>query len=180
MVKVIYADQAFQSCKTELIEQGITLLCCDTNSHVHFIKQGIRFVKERVRCVRSMLPKEMKCIPTRLMRELVVSTVKMINSIRRKEGVHPVMSPRQIITGRRLVLPPYPPKSCVYAVKRGTTNSIDKGRTFVALYLHPNDEGGGYFVYNINTMQRSSACRVVGVNKKPIPFIYLVFDTINK
>ena len=26
------------------------------------------------------------------------------------------------------------------------------------------------FVYNINTMQRSSVCRVVGVNKKPIPF----------
>ena len=90
------------------------------------------------------------------------------------------MSPRQIITGRRLVLPPYPPKSCVYAVKRGTTNSIDKGRTFVALYLHPNDEGGGYFVYNINTMQRSSVCRIVWVNKKPIPFTDLVIDTINK
>ena len=29
-------------------------------------------------------------------------------------------------------------------------------------------------------MQRSSACRVVGVNKKPIPFDDLVIDTINK
>ena len=117
VVKVIYADRAFESCKTELSEQGITLLCCDTNSHVHFIEQGIRFVKERVRCVRSMLPQEIKRIPTRLMREFIVSTVKMINSIRRKRGVHPVMSPRQIITGRRMVLPPYPPGSCVYAVK---------------------------------------------------------------
>ena len=91
MVKVIYADQAFESCKTELSEQGITLLCCDTNSHVHFIERGIRFVKERIRYGRSMLPKEIKPIPTRLMQELVVLTVKMINSIRRKRGVHPVM-----------------------------------------------------------------------------------------
>ena len=49
VVKVIYADQAFESCKTELNEQGITLLCYDTNSHVHCIEQGIKFVKERVK-----------------------------------------------------------------------------------------------------------------------------------
>ena len=142
------------------------MLCCDINSHVPFIEQGIRFIKERVRCVRSMLPKEIKQIPTRLMRELVVSTVKMINSIRRKGRVHPVMSPRQIITGRRMVLPPYPPGLCVYAIKDGTTNSIDKMKTFATLHLRPNDEGGGHFVYNINTMQRSSACRVVGLNNE--------------
>ena len=58
VVKVIYADRAFESCKTELNEQGITLYCCDTNSHVPFIEQIIRFMKERVRCVRSMLLKK--------------------------------------------------------------------------------------------------------------------------
>ena len=45
VVKVIYADQEFESCKTELSEQGITLLCCDNNSHVPFIKRGTRFIK---------------------------------------------------------------------------------------------------------------------------------------
>ena len=160
VVKVIYAVWAFKSCKTELSEHGITLLCCDTNSHIPFIEQGIRFVKERVRCVRSMLSNEIKRIPTQLMGDSVVSTVKIINLIRRKGGVHPVMSPRQIITGRRMVLPPYPPESCVYAVKGNTIKSIDKTRTFIALYLRPNDEGGGHFIYNINTMQRSSVCRV--------------------
>ena len=114
------------------------------------------------------------------MRELVMSTVKMINSIRRKGGVHPVMSSRQIITGRRMKLPPYPPGSCVYAVRGGTTNSVDNMRSFAALYLRPNDEGGGHFVYNINTMQRCSACRVIGINKKPIPMPENVIDTINK
>ena len=158
VLKLIYVDCAFESCKSELNEQGITLLCCDTNSHVPFIKRAIRFVKERVRCVRSMLPKRIKRVPTRLMRILVVSTVKMANSIKRKEGVHPVMFPRLIMTRTKRVLPPYPPGSYVYGVRGGTTNSIDNSRTFAALYLRPNDEGGGHFVYNIHTIQRYSAC----------------------
>ena len=99
------------------------------------------------------------------MRELIISTVKMINSIRRKGGVHSVMSPRQIVTGRELILPPYPPGAVVYAVKGDSSNSIDEMRTFDALYLRPNDDGSGHFVYNINTMQRYLACRVIGVNK---------------
>ena len=180
VVKMIYVDGAFQSWKTKLIEQGITLYCCDTNSHVPFIERGIRFVKERNRCVRLMLPKEIKRLPARLMRELVVSAVKMINSRRRKRGVHPVMSPREIVTGKRMVLPSYPPGAYMYSVKGRTTNSIDNMRTFAALYLCPNDERGGYFVYNIATMQRSSACRVIRINKKPIPMTDLIIDTINK
>ena len=93
------------------------MVCCDTNAHVQFVERGIRFVKERIRCIRSMLPSKIKRIPSCLMRELIISTIKMINSIRRKGGVHPVMSPRQIVTGRKLVLPPYPPGAVVYAVK---------------------------------------------------------------
>ena len=108
-------------------------------------------------------------MPTRLMRELVASTVKMINSIKRKGGVHPMMLPRLIVTGRKLVLPPYSSGSYVYGVKGGTTNSIDNVRTFSVLYLRPNDEGGGHFEYNIHTIQRCSACRVIGIKEKPIP-----------
>ena len=90
------------------------------------------------------------------------------------------MLPRQIVTSRKMVLPPYPPGSCVYAVKGGTTNSIDNMRTFAALYLRPNDEVGGHFVYNINTMQKCSAGKVIGINKKPIPMTDLIIGTINK
>ena len=32
-VKMIYAYCAFESCETELSEQGIHLFCCDTNAH---------------------------------------------------------------------------------------------------------------------------------------------------
>ena len=90
------------------------------------------------------------------------------------------MSQRRIVTGRKMVLPLYPPGSCVYVVKEGTTNSIDNMRTFAALYLCPNNKGGGYFVYNIDTMQRCSLCRVIGINKKPIPMTDLIIGTINK
>ena len=99
-------------------------------------------MKERIRCVRSMLPRQIKRIPSRLMRELIASTVKMINSIRREGGVHLVMSPRQIVAGRKLVLSPYPPGAVVYAVKGDSSNSVDEMRTFDDLYLRPNDSGG--------------------------------------
>ena len=123
--------------------------------------------------------KEDKQVPAQLMRELVVSTVKMINSIRRKGRVHLVMSPRLIVTKRKIVLPPYPPKSHVYGVKGGTTNNTDNWRTFPALYLRPNDERGRHFVYNIHTIQRCSACQVIGIKKKPILMGNNVIETIN-
>ena len=127
-----------------------------------------------------MLSNRIKRIPARLMRELVMSKVKMINSIRRKGGVYPVMSPRQIITGIRMKLPPYLPGSCVFGIPGKTTNSVDNMRGFAVLYLRPNDEGDGHFVYNIDTMQRCSVSRVIGINKKPIPMSDNVIDTINK
>ena len=145
-----------------------------------FIERAIRFVKERVRCVRSMIPKKMKRIPARLMRELFVSTLKIINSIKRKGKVHPVISPRLIVTGKKMVLPPYRPELYVHGVKGGTTNSIDNMRTFLALYLCLNDEGGGNFVYNIHTMQRCSARQVIRIKKKHISMDDNVIETINK
>ena len=90
------------------------------------------------------------------------------------------MSPRRIVTGMKMVLPPYPPDSYVYGVKSGTTNSNDNSRTFAALYLRLNDEGGGHFVYNIRTMQRYSACQVIGIDKKPIPMGEDLIELINK
>ena len=94
--------------------------------------------------------------------------------------MYPVMSPRLMVSGTKMVLPPYPSGSYVYGVKGGTTNSIDNSRTFAALYLRPNDEGGGHFVYNIHTMQRCYACQVIGINKKPIPMGDNLIELINK
>ena len=97
-INMLYADRAFEPCRTALNEESIYLNCCDTNSHVDFAERGIRFIKERIRCVRSMMPKKIKKVPASLMKELVTSSVDMVNFIRRKGGVHPVMSAGQIIT----------------------------------------------------------------------------------
>ena len=128
-IKKIYADRAFDPCREKLAEMHIELICCDKNAHVHFVERGIRFIKERVRCIRSMLPKRIKKVPKKLMIEIVYATTKLVNSIRRKGGVHPVMSPRQIVTGRRLVIPPFPPGAFVYAVPGASISSVDKSRT---------------------------------------------------
>ena len=50
-IKMIHADQAFDSCHVELSEQGITLHCCDINLDVPFVERGIRFLVGRIRCV---------------------------------------------------------------------------------------------------------------------------------
>ena len=73
----------------------------------------------------------------------------------------------------------YPPDVFVYAVKGSSSNSVDEMRTFDALYLRPNDERGGHFVYNINTMQQNFACQVIGINKEPIPMTDLMVHFIN-
>ena len=93
-LKEVYADRAFEPCQTELAVMGVELKCCDTRAHVHFVERGIRFIKERIRCVRSMLPREIKRIQKRLMMELVYVTNIMTKSIRRDGGIHPVMSPQ--------------------------------------------------------------------------------------
>ena len=87
--------------------------------------------------------KEDKKVLPSLMKELFTSSVDVVNFIRRKGEVCPVMSAGQIVTGRKMVIPPYPPGSYVYAVYGNHTNSIDNMRTFDALYLRPNKEGGG-------------------------------------
>ena len=127
-----------------------------------------------------MMPKAVKKIPHKLMRELVFSTVKMVNSIRRPRGVHPVMLARQIVTGRRMRLPPYPPGTCVYGVKGDTSSDVEVMQTFDGICLRLNDKGGGHFVYNIQTQKRNAACCVIGsANKMPLPMTSTVIQILN-
>ena len=176
-ITTMYADRAFEHCLDALATLGITLICCDKNSHVHFIKRCIRFAKERVRGVRSMLP--FKKLPKRLLMEIVYTVFQLMNAVRRKGGVHPTMSARQIVTGKKLIIPPFMPGALVYGVPGGSSNSVEKMRTFEALYLRPNDGGGGHFVYNISTKQINSVPRVIGLAGKAIPMINEIIKTIN-
>jgi hypothetical protein len=176
-ITTVYADRAFEHCLDALAMLGIKLICCNKNAHVHFIERYIRFTKERVREVRSMLP--FKKLPKRLLMEIVYTVVQLMNAIRRKGGVHPTMSALQIVTGKKLIIPPYMPGALVYGVPGGSSNSVVKMRTSDALYLRPNDGGGGHFVYNISTKQRNSVPRVIRLAGKAIPMINKIIKTIN-
>ena len=89
------------------------------------------------------------------------------------------MSPQQIVIGRRLVVPPYPPGSFVYLVPRNTTSSVDKMQSYNSLYLRPNEEGGGHIGNNTNTMKQNSVHRVIGITKKPNPMTQIIINLIN-
>jgi hypothetical protein len=176
-ITTMYADRAFEYCVDSLAKININLICCDKNAHVHFIERCIRFTKERIRGVRSMLP--FKKVPKRLLMEIVYTIVQLMNAVRRSGGVHPTMSARQIVTGKKLIIPPFMPGALVYGVPGGSSNSVEKMRTFDALYLRPNDGGGGHFVYNISTKQRNSVPRVIGLSGKAIPMTNEIIKTIN-
>jgi hypothetical protein len=117
-------------------------------------------------------------VPKRLLMEVVYTVVQLMNATNRKGGVHPTMSPRQIVTGKKLLIPPFMPGAYVYRVPGGSSNSVEKSRTFDALYLRPNDGGDGHFVYNISTKQRNSVPRVIGLEGKGIPMTYEIINTI--
>jgi hypothetical protein len=120
----IYADRAFEHCLDALAKIEIDLTCCDKNAHVHFIERCIRFTKERIRGVRSMLP--FVKIPRRLLMEIIYAIVPLMNAITRKGGVHPTMSPREIVTGKKLVIPPFVPGTFVNGVPGGSSSGTDK------------------------------------------------------
>jgi hypothetical protein len=100
--------------------------------------------------------------------------VILINSLVRKGGVSQLLSPREIITGRKLRLPPYEVGQFVHASVGETNNQTDEYRTFKALYIGRNDNGSGHHVFDITTARRKSTARVT-----PLPMPQRVVDRIN-
>ena len=81
------------------IELHVDLVTCAPELHVPRAENAIQFFKERVRSIQSETP--FKRYPKRFTIELMKRAVVLINSFRRKSGVYPVMSPRQILFGKK-------------------------------------------------------------------------------
>ena len=61
-----------------------------------------------------------------------------------------------------------------------TSSDVEEMQTFDGIYLRPNDEGGGHFVYNIMTQERNSSCRVIGsADKMPLPMTEAYIRILN-
>ena len=144
----MFGDGAFKPiidwAQTEL---HVDLVTCAADSHVPRAENAIQFVKERVRSVQSETP--FKRYPKRFTIELMKRVVVLINSFRRKSGVHPVMSPRQILFNKKFKTPLCKIGELVMAYDVTADNKTTTPRAFYALYIVHNDSGTGHQVFKI-------------------------------
>ena len=75
----------------------------------------------------------------------------LINSFRRKSGVYSIMSPRQIIFGKKFKTPLCKMGELVLAYDVLSNNKTSKPRTFYTLYIGPNDGGTGHSVFKLSS-----------------------------
>jgi hypothetical protein len=101
-VVTIEADGAFQLIKHELQAEpynNISLTTCDADRHVGTVERQIRFLKERICSMRMMMP--YKRIPKRFTIEMLHRITMLINSLPKQNGIHSILSPREIVTGKK-------------------------------------------------------------------------------
>jgi hypothetical protein len=172
-VASIEADGAFQSIKHELQAKpfNITLTTCDADRHVETVERQIRFLKERIRAVRLMMP--YKRIPKRFTIEMVHKITVLINSLPKQNGIHSILSPREIVTGKKFRCPSIRVGQYVQG-HTGGTNDTDQERSIDSLYIGRADNGSGHVVFKLSTKQPVSVNRVT-----PIPTTEAIINTVN-
>mmetsp|Transcript_32525 Transcript_32525/g.36386 ORF Transcript_32525/g.36386 Transcript_32525/m.36386 type:complete len:130 (+) Transcript_32525:5444-5833(+) len=125
------------------------LVICAADSHVPRAQNAIRFVKERLRSIQSETP--FTKYPRRLRIEMTQCATVLINSFRRKSGVHSVMSPRQILFGKKSKTLLCKMGELMIACNVKANNKTSRPRAFYALYIGPNDGGTGHSVFKLST-----------------------------
>jgi hypothetical protein len=136
----IEADGAFESIKHKLQDSpyNITLSACDANRHVEVVERQIRFLKERIRSVRMMM--SYGKLPKRFTIEMVHKVTMLINSLPKQNGIHSVLSPREIVTGEKFRCPSIKIGQYVQ-LHTGGTNNTDQERSIDSLYIGRADNG---------------------------------------
>jgi hypothetical protein len=169
----IEADGAFQSIKHELQSEpyNITLTTCDADRHVETVERQIRFLKERIRSVRMMMP--YKKIPKRFTIEMVHRVTMLINSLPKQNGIHSILSPREIVTGKKFRCPSIKIGQYVQGLTGGSNNT-EQERSIDSLYIGRADNGSGHVVFKLNTKQPVSVNRVT-----IIPTTDAIIKTVN-
>jgi len=126
---------------------GIILNVTSWDEHVPEIERFIWMVKERVRAIVNTLP--FKQYPNRLIVETVYNAIFWLNCFPHRDGIHPTLSPRTIISSSTINYN----KHC--ALQFGTYVQVHEPhnnsllhRTTGALALRPsgNMQGGFYFM----------------------------------
>ena len=89
--------------------------------------------------------------PKRFNIEMLKRVVVLINSFRRKSGVHPVMSPRQILFWKKFKTPLCKIGKLLMAYDVTTINKTRIPRALYALHIEPNDCGTGHQVFKLSS-----------------------------
>jgi hypothetical protein len=158
-VVTIEADGVFKSIKHELQDDPYhaTLSTCDADRHAETVERQIRFLKERIRAVRLMIP--YKKIPKWFTIEMVHKVTMLINSLPKKNGIHLILSPREIVTGKKCRCPSIKIGQYVQG-HIGGSNSTDQERCVDTLYIGRADNGSGHVVFKLNTKQPISVNQI--------------------
>jgi hypothetical protein len=114
-----------------------------------------------------------KKIPKRFTIEMVHRITILINSLPKQNGIHSILSPREIVTGNKFRYPSIKIGQYVQG-HTGGSNSTDQEQSVDALYIGRADNGSGHVVFKLNTKQPVSINRVV-----PIPTTEAIIDTVN-
>ena len=133
----------------------------------------IIFVKERLRSIQCETP--FNKYPKRLTIEITNRVTILINSFRRKSGVYAVMSPRQILFGKKFKMPLCKMGELVLAYNVKLDNKTSKPRAFYALYIGSNDKGTDHSVFKLSTKTM-----IVTPRCKSIPMPDEVITVVNK
>ena len=148
-IRVVHADNEFDTLEPELLELGVEYNGVAANEHVPEIERQIRVIKERIRCAWSQLPYKYK--PKNMVIALAKMVVLWLNNFTPKSGVSDIYSPRQIVKGTKLDMK----KHCriefgayaqVYDEHAPTNNMLP--RTVGCICLGPKDnlQGSIYFL----------------------------------
>jgi hypothetical protein len=107
-----------------------------------------------------MLP--YKKLPIQFLIELVFRVTMLMNSIPKKGGIHRIISPRELITGKKLRVPEHHIGQYVQG-HTGGNNDTGKERSVDASYIDRADNGSGHVIFKLSMNQRVSVNRVTAI-----------------
>jgi hypothetical protein len=155
----ILMDGEFECLRGDLAALGVGLNITSNDEHVGDIERYIRTVKERTRSIYNTLPFQQ--LPTRLIIEMVYTSVFWLNCFPNKNGISTSLSPRAIITGMSIDYNSH----CrlefgTYVQTHEQHDNSMASRTTGAIALRPtgNAQGGFYFM-SLTTGRRISRSR---------------------
>ena len=157
-ILVISQDIRFKHCKAMVFSHGKRvqnglkqIVTCAADSYVPRAENVIRFVRERLSAIQSETL--FKKYPKRLTIEMVKRVTVLINSFRRKSGVHPVLSPRQILSGKKFKTPLCKIGELVMAYNIKASKNTLRSIAIYALCIGPNNSSTSHSVFKLSTKQ---------------------------